>query len=263
MMRPRPTILALAHLLLSVLFPLSASGGVLIFDTFEYESFSDFNSPDNKAQIIFGTLVSFPTAEVGTATWHDGTTESTILWGRRDVYVANNNASGTIDVNPQNSNYFTLTSSSNAFFEVQLTYSLSNEPGGSPLNISGLDDLLFTYQVFDQSIDLKLALTDTSDTVAEATYNPFTQGSRLSLTGMTNWASLDKTEIKQIQLTFLTNGNGDGGDVQIDSGTGMAFATPLSSGSVPEPSHAAGLIATALIAAICRNRRRQTQGSPQ
>lgn len=259
----RPALLAIAITMLSVLHPTHVSGGVVVFDTMQFESFTAFDSPGNKAQIAFGTMVTFPTADVGTASWYDGTAEQTIYWGRRDVYVENNNATGNVDVNPDNSGYFTITSGSNASFVVRLTYAQSNETSGSPLDISGLDDLLFTYLAFDQNIDLKLALTDASNTIAEATYNPFTEGSRLSLTGMTNWASLDKTQIKQIELTFLTNGSGFGGDVEINSGTGMAFASALPTGTVPEPAQTGLLVvASGLLAAFSRIRRMNQRNSP-
>lgn len=227
-----------------------ASAGVIVFDTFEYDSYTNFSSSDGNAFLAFGAVVIDKGGPNTTASWYDGTGQGSILWGRRNVYAASKIDNGNqfyVDTKT-NTDRLKFTSTSGANVELTLTYQLSDAPGDGLLDLTGLDDLLLSYTVFDQAVDVSLTLIDNNDITATGSYNPSISGPRFKLSTMTNWTQLDNTSIKQVQMGFTASG--DGADIELDT-TSFASALPA---SVPEPSGLAILLGLTGVLAACHRR---------
>lgn len=226
-----------------------ALAGIISFDTFDYDSYTNFSSSDGNAFQVFGAVVIAKGGPNTTASWYDGTGEGSIVWGRRNVYAASKIDNGNqlyIDTNTNGRLKFTSTSGSD--IELTLTYQLSDAPGDGLLDLTGLDDLLLSYTSFDQDVDISLTLIDTNDITATGSYTPSISGPRFTLSTMTNWTQLDNTSIKQVQMGFTASG--DGADIELDT---TSFAPALLS-SVPEPSGLAILLGLTGVLAACHRR---------
>jgi len=226
-----------------------ALAGIISFDTFDYNSYTNFSSSDGNAFQVFGAVVIAKGGPNTTASWYDGTGEGSIVWGRRNVYAASKIDNGNqfyIDTNTNGRLKFTSTSGSDV--ELTLTYQLSDAPGDGLLDLTGLDDLLLSYTSFDQDVDISLTLIDSNDITATGSYTPSISGPRFTLSTMTNWTQLDNTSIKQVQMGFTASG--DGADIELDT---TSFAPALLS-SVPEPSGLAILLGLTGVLAACHRR---------
>lgn len=226
-----------------------ALAGIISFDTFDYDSYTNFSSSDGNAFLAFGAVVIAEGGPNTTASWYDGTGEGSIVWGRRNVYAASKIDNGNqfyIDTNTNGRLKFTSTSGSD--IELTLTYQLSDAPGDGLLDLTGLDDLLLSYTSFDQDVDISLTLIDSNDITATGSYTPSISGPRFTLSTMTNWTQLDNTSIKQVQMGFTASG--DGADIELDT---TSFAPALLS-SVPEPSGLAILLGLTGVLAACHRR---------
>ena len=226
-----------------------ALAGIISFDTFDYDSYTNFSSSDGNAFLVFGAVVIDKGGPNTTASWYDGTSEGSIVWGRRNVYAASKIDNGNqfyIDTNTNGRLKFTSTSGSDV--ELTLTYQLSDAPGDGLLDLTGLDDLLLSYTSFDQDVDISLTLIDSNDITATGSYTPSISGPRFTLSTMTNWTQLDNTSIKQVQMGFTASG--DGADIELDT---TSFAPALLS-SVPEPSGLAILLGLTGVLAACHRR---------
>ena len=226
-----------------------ALAGIISFDTFDYNSYTNFSSSDGNAFLAFGAVVIDKGGPNTTASWYDGTGQGSILWGRRNVYAASKIDNGNqffIDTNTNGRLKFTSTSGSDV--ELTLTYQLSDAPGDGLLDLTGLDDLLLSYTSFDQDVDISLTLIDSNDITATGSYTPSISGPRFTLSTMTNWTQLDNTSIKQVQMGFTASG--DGADIELDT-TSFAPALPA---SVPEPSGLAILLGLTGVLAACHRR---------